>query len=472
MAVDNQSAPAEPLWTSAEAATATGGRAVGRWLASGISIDTRDLAPGDLFVALKDKRDGHGFVPQAQAAGACAALVERRVGEGPALVVPNTLKGLEALAVAARDRCPARRVGVTGSVGKTSMKAVLAVIFRAAGRAHASAKSYNNHWGVPLSMARMPRAAERAVFEMGMNHAGEIRALSALVRPHIGVITKIAPAHLENLGSMEAIADAKAEIFENLEPSGAAVIPGDDAFAEQLGERAGTGGAGWLVRFGTDRQAEARLTAFDWTPESAVGEVDVFGQRVKFSLNVGGPHWGQLAAGALAAAYLADVGLNVAGEALSQFGALAGRGAVAQIPVAGGVVTVIDEAYNANPASMQAAIEALGARQPGPGGKRIAVLGGMMELGPDSDDLHAQLASHLTAARIDVVHVVGGPARPLYDALPSGQRGVFAPSAEDICEPLMQGAGAGDVILVKGSNAMGLNAVIAAVKAVAAGQAE
>lgn len=472
MADANRASAVEPLWTSAEAAAATGGRAVGRWLATGVSIDTRDLAAGSLFVALKDKRDGHDFVPAAYGAGAGAALVERRVGDGPALVVPNALKGLEALGVAARDRCPARRVGVTGSVGKTSMKEALALIFRAAGRGHASEKSYNNHWGVPLSLARMPRATERAVFEMGMNHSGEIRALSAMVKPHIGVVTKIAPAHLENLGSMEAIADAKAEIFEHLDNWGAAVIPGDDEFAERLGERAGAAGAGWLVRFGADRQAEARVTDFVWTPESASGRVDVFGQTAEFSLRTGGAHWGAMAAGALAAAYLADVPLGLAAEALSEFGALAGRGVVSQWPVGGGDVTVIDETYNANPTSMQAAIESLGAREPGAGGKRIAVLGAMMELGPESDALHARLAPVLEAARVDVVHVVGAQAEPLFNALPASLRGVFLGAhlrgnhgsslggTAEICATLLQQAGAGDVILIKGSNAVGLSAVV------------
>lgn len=453
----------EPLWTSAEAAAATGGRAVGRWLATGIAIDTRDLAPGDLFVALKDKRDGHDFVPNAYAAGASAAMVERRSGEGAGLVVPNTQKGLEGLAIAARDRCPARRIAVTGSVGKTSLKELLALIFRQVGRAHASEKSFNNHWGAPVSLARMPRGAERAVFELGMNHAGEIRALTALVRPHIAVITKIAPAHLENLGSLEAIADAKAEIFEGLENWGAAVIPGDDAFAERLGEQAGAAGAGWLVRFGADRQAEARLCDYTWTPESATGEVSVFGQTVRFSLNVGGPHWGHAAAAALAVAYLSDVPLAAAAEAMSTFGALSGRGAVHQAVRGDGVITVIDEAYNANPASMQVAIESLGARTPGPGGRRIAVLGAMMELGPQSDRLHADLVQALQAANVNITHIVGEPARPLYDALPAAQRGEYASSADKMCALVAAQAGAGDVILIKGSNSVGLRAVVDAV---------
>ncbi len=455
----------EPLWTSAEASSATGGRAVGRWLAAGVSIDTRELKEGDLFVALKDKRDGHEFVQAAYNAGASAALVERRSGEGPALVVPNALKGLEGLAVAARDRCPARRVAVTGSVGKTSFKEALALVFRAAGRAHWSEKSFNNHWGAPLSLARMPRATERAVFELGMNHAGEIRTLTNFVRPHIAVVTKIAPAHLENLGSMEAIADAKAEIFESLEPWGAAVIPGDDTFAERLGERAGAAGAGWLVRFGADRQAEARIVDYDWTPETARGELMIFGQAVRFDLKVGGPHWGHLAASVLAAAYLSDVPLSLAAEALNAYAPMAGRGAVAKIPTPGGEITVIDESYNANPASMQAAIASLGARQPGPGGRRIAVLGAMLELGPEGDALHAGLAEDLAAANVDRVYVVGSQARSLFDALDTARQGGYGDQVEEISSLVTSEAGAGDVILVKGSNSIRVGGVLDALKA-------
>lgn len=452
------------LWTSAEAAAATGGRAVGRWIAGGLAIDSRELAPGDLFIALKDRRDGHAFVPAAYEAGAAAAMVERRAGEGPVLVVPNTLKALEDLAAAARERSPARRVAVTGSVGKTTLKELLAVMFAAAGSAHASVKSFNNHWGAPLSLARMPRHTERAVFELGMNHAGEIRPLAQLIQPEIAVITKIAPAHLENLGSLEAIADAKAEIFEGLTPWGAAVIPSDDNHGERLAERAGAAGAGWLVRFGADAQAEAHIADFSWTADSAEGTVVVFGKPVRFFVPVGGPHWGQTMAAALAAAYLADAPLDAAADAVREFGALAGRGAALTLPVPGGELTVIDEAYNANPASMTAAIASLGARTPGPSGRRIACIGEMLELGGVSAELHAALWRDLDAAGVDIVHVVGDGARALYDAVPENRRGSCAPTVADVADAVAREAGAGDIILVKGSNSVGMGAVIDALK--------
>ncbi len=452
------------LWTSAEAAAATGGRAVGRWIVNGVAIDSRELAPGDLFVALKDKRDGHEFVADAYGAGAAAALVERRHEEGPALVVSNTLDALRGLAAAARDRCPARRVAVTGSVGKTGVKEAIRAIFQAAGRAHASIRSFNNHWGAPLSLARMPRASDRAVFELGMSAPDEIRPLSHLVRPHVAIITKIAPAHLEQLGSLEAIADAKAEIFEGLEPWGAAVIPGDDAFAERLGERAGAAGAGWLTRFGTDSQAEARLTAYEVDDHGGRGEAVIFGRPVSFRVQASGAHWGLNATAALAAAYLADVPVELAAEALSAAPALAGRGEIFTAPVEGGVATVIDDAYNANPASMAAAIAALGARSVGAGGRRVAVLGEMRELGAESAALHKEMAQDLEAAKIDSVLVVGEAARPLYDTVPESRRLGFASDVDAAIPTVLAALRPGDAVLIKGSNAMRMAAMVTALK--------
>ncbi|MGD2132649.1 MAG: UDP-N-acetylmuramoyl-tripeptide--D-alanyl-D-alanine ligase, partial [Maricaulaceae bacterium] len=389
---DAAGADTEALWTSAEAAAATGARVFGRWTATGVSIDTRTLAPGDLFVALTDSRDGHDFVPAAREAGAAAALVSKDVDEGPSLIVPDTLEALRQLAVAARTRSAAIRTAVTGSVGKTSVKEALAHVFRRAGRAHASEKSYNNHWGAPLSLARMPRQTERAVFELGMNHAGEIAALAPIINPDIAIITKIAPAHLEGLGSMEAIADAKGEIFQGLVEGGAAVIPGDDDFAARLAEHAGASGAGWLVRFGTGAQDEARLAAFETDVSGGRGTAEIFGNRLKFTVQGAGAHWGMNACAVLAAAYLSDVPLELAVEALAEAGVPAGRGERTTIWRQSGAFTLIDDSYNANPASMKAAIEALGATATEQGGRRIAALGEMRELGPTSADLHKGLA--------------------------------------------------------------------------------
>lgn len=458
----------EALWTSAEAASASGGRAIGRWTAYGVSIDTRELTPGDLFVALKDRRDGHEFAPQAYDRGAAAALVDHTVGDGPALIVRDTLDGLRRLGAAARDRAPAIRVAVTGSVGKTSLKEAIALIFRAAGRAHWSERSFNNHWGAPLSLARMPRATERAVFELGMNHAREIAPLSRLVRPHIAVITKIAPAHIENLGSLEGVADAKAEIFEGFEELddwGAAVIPGDDAYAERLGERAGASGAGWLARFGTDQQAEARLISYDDDGREGRGEADIFGRRVTFRVRAGGAHWGLNAAAALAAAYLADVPLPVAVDALAEFAPPAGRGQAHVVAAPGGSFTVIDDSYNANPESMAAALTALASRAPGEGGRRIAVLGEMRELGELSEEAHAALAAQLLDAGVGATLLVGEGMRALEASLSGELKGGWRTDAAAAAADAVKLVGPGDVVLVKGSNATGMSAVVSALRA-------
>jgi len=453
----------DALWTSAEAAKATGGRARGRWAATGLAIDTRELKPGDLFIALKDVRDGHEFVADARAKGAAAVMVSRPVDEGPSIIVDDTLLGLQGLAQAARDRSPAIRVAVTGSVGKTSVKEALLTVFRRAGRAHASEKSFNNHWGAPLSLARMPRATERAVFELGMNHAGEIRPLAKLVNPGIAIITKIAPAHLEGLGSMAAIADAKAEIFEGLEEWGAAIIPGDDDFASHLAEKAGAAGAGWLVRFGTGDQDEARLASFECDETGGRGVAEIFGHRVRFRLKATGAHWGYNAAAVLAAAYLADTPLDLAVEALADVGIPEGRGGAITVRLPRGPLTVIDDSYNANPESMNAAIQSLGARAPS-GGRRIAALGEMLELGPRSAELHAGLVTALDAAKVDAVWLVGEGMRALGDALPGDRVLGWAKTSAELVDAISADAAVGDVILVKGSNGARMNAVVESLK--------
>jgi UDP-N-acetylmuramoyl-tripeptide--D-alanyl-D-alanine ligase len=461
----------EALWTSAEAASATKARARGRWTVSGISIDSRTVLTGEMFVALQAERDGHDFVADARAKGAAAVMVSRSVDEGPGLVVKDTLEGLRGLAKAARERSAAIRVAVTGSVGKTSVKEALAAVFRRAGRAHASEKSYNNHWGAPLSLARMPRATQRAVFEIGMNHPGEILPLAEIIRPDVAVITKIGPAHLEGMGSMEAIADEKAQIFQGLVPWGAAIIPGDDDFAARLAEHAGWAGAGWLVRFGTGDQDEARLAHFEADDKGGGrGTAEVFGHRVRFRTPSSGRHWAYNATAVLAAAYLADAPLQLAVEALADLAAPEGRGAAVTVRLASGALTVLDDSYNANPTSMEAAIAALGARAPGPGGRRIAVLGEMLELGRDSAKLHAALATPLEDARVDAVHLVGEGMTALAKALPKDRVGAWAKTSGEILETVRAGVQAGDVVLVKGSNAARMGAVVDALKTLEAAQ--
>ncbi|MCC5995663.1 MAG: UDP-N-acetylmuramoyl-tripeptide--D-alanyl-D-alanine ligase, partial [Oceanicaulis sp.] len=372
-----------PLWTAADAALATGGRlSDGGWAATGVSIDTRTLQPGDLFVALKDARDGHDFARAALDKGASAVLAsDPGCCEGPRLVVDDTLDALRALGQGARLRSPAIRIGVTGSVGKTSVKEALAAVLRAAGPAHWSVASYNNHWGVPLTLARMPAATRAAVFEMGMNHAGEIAGLTAQVRPHVALITKIAPAHLENLGSMEAIADAKAEIFTGLEVDGVAVIPADDDHALRLTAAAQRSRAGFLFDFGHARGAAVRILRYEPQGEGGAGEMDVLGRVRPFRLAQPGAHQAVNAAGVTAAALAAGIDPELVLDVLANLTPGAGRGARHELTLKDGrTVTLIDDSYNANPASMRAAFAALAPR---PRARKVAGGGALLELGPE-----------------------------------------------------------------------------------------
>ena len=455
----------EPLWTARQAMAATGGMLVGDtgWACSGISIDSRTLEPGDLFVALTDERDGHDFAAGALQAGAAACLVSRGdLALEPALQVKDTLAALRGLGEAARDRCDAIRVAVTGSVGKTTVKEALAAVFRAAGPAHWSVKSYNNHWGVPLTLARMPRDTQRAVFEMGMNHAGEIRDLSSMVRPHVAMITRIAPAHLEHLGSIEAIADAKAEIFEGLETDGVAIYPADDPQAERLARHARHSGAAFMLDFGTAKDAAIRIESFETGLEGSRGMANVLGMRVPFSVKASGVHWAWNIAAIFAASAGAGLDAGDVAEALAGPEAGAGRGRVLTLAhPAGGSFTLLDDAYNANPVSMAAAISALGAARPGQGGRRIAVLGDMLELGPEEAAMHAALAEPLDAAGVDQVYTCGSRMRSLHDALPATRRAGYAANADEGLDLIRAAIRPGDVVLVKGSNASGLHRIAA-----------
>ncbi len=457
-----------PLWTAAEAAQAVGGRLVegSDWTASGVEIDSRELRPGDLFAAITARRDGHDFAPDAMARGATAALVSREDAcEGPRLVVDDVFAALRLLGEAARERARGLRIGVTGSVGKTSVKEALAAVFREAGPAHWSVKSFNNHWGVPLTLARMPAETARAVFEMGMNHAGEIEGLTSQVRPHIALITKIAPAHLENLGSMEAIADAKAEIFSGLAEDGVAVTPADDEFAERLSAAAARAGAGFLLDFGRSPNAAVRLLDHRVEGEGARARIDVVGKPVEVAFETTGEHHAVNAAGVLAAAFAAGVEPGFAAEILSRQRAVAGRGAAFEIALEdGGRAVVIDDSYNANPASMEAAIAALARRAPKGGGRRVAVLGEMLELGPEAEAMHRALSDPLKAAGAGDVIGVGALMRALVDSLPAKCGARYASDPDRALDMLTAGLRDGDVVLVKGSNASGVHKIAAALR--------
>jgi UDP-N-acetylmuramoyl-tripeptide--D-alanyl-D-alanine ligase len=446
---------AEPLWTSQEIVAATGGElAGGRFAATGVSIDTRTLEPGDLFVALGGVRDGHEFAAQATAKGAAGVLASRPVA-GPAVMVDDTLAALEALGLAARDRAPqVRRGAVTGSVGKTSVTQAIAAGLKLAGRWHASVKSYNNHIGVPLTLARMPRDTARAIFEIGMNHAGEIRPLSRMVRPHAVLVTTVGPVHTENFEDGEAgVAQAKAEVFEGLEPGGVAVLNADNRWFELLKAKAETAGA-TVLSFGTGAGCDARL--IDFQPvhgpggDHAVVQARFHGKGLDFPILQTGQHWGLNSMAVLLMLEALDVELGDSLAALGSFEPLEGRGAEKTISVKGGAFTLVDESYNANPISMASAIATLGARKTG--GRRIVALTDMLELGTDGRRFHAALAEPLAAAKVDLVFCAGPLMKSLYDALPPTRRGAYAESAAEIAPQVARAAEPGDLVMVKGSN--------------------
>ena len=445
------------LWTAEEMKQATLGRATRVFDSRGVSIDTRTLKPGDLFVALQgESRDGHRFVSAAIDHGASAALVSHEpegVPDGtPLLVVANTLRGLEDLGREARRRAQARVVAVTGSAGKTTTKEMLRLALGALGQVHASASSHNNHWGVPLSLAQFPRDVRFGVFEIGMNHFGEIRSLVGFVRPHVAVVTTIAAAHLEYFGSIEAIADAKSEIFEGVERDGVAIVPADNPCTERLVARARQAGVARILRFGRAAGAEARLVSIEESRSSMQIKVEILGRHQTFRVAAAGAHIAENALATLLTVAVLEGDLAEAAAALAPFSALKGRGARFPVPLAGGgAVEIIDESYNANPASMRAALSLLAAANPGAGGRRIAVLGDMLELGPQSATLHADLAGAVEEAKADLVFACGRDMRSLYEALPPSRRGSWAETSSDIAPQILRTLRPGDEVLIKGS---------------------
>jgi UDP-N-acetylmuramoyl-tripeptide--D-alanyl-D-alanine ligase len=456
----------KPLWIAAEAQAATGGRLINgdAWSANGVSIDTRSLEHGDLFVALKDVRDGHDFLAQAFVSGAGAALISdasKAEGLGPALVVDDVLDGLRRLGEAARDRCNAKRIAVTGSVGKTSTKEALASCLAASGRTHRSIKSYNNHWGVPLTLSRMPQDSEFGVFEIGMNHRGEILPLTNLVKPHVAIVTTIAPAHVENLGSLEAVADEKGDIYAGLEPGGSAIIPNEAPHADRLIAAAERNGAN-LVRFGRDEVCEARLLKFDMGPDGSDAEAEILGRVIKYRVGVEGAHWALNSVAALAAVDCAGGDVEAAAAALANLRAVDGRGVASTIKAPFGEFMLVDDSYNANPASMAAAFATLASRQPKAGGRRIVALGDMLELGPEERAYHAGLSEPIDKAGIDLVFAAGPRMAALFDALPQSRRGGYAENADALVPIISKSLRSGDIVLVKGSNSSRMSRVVKA----------
>jgi UDP-N-acetylmuramoyl-tripeptide--D-alanyl-D-alanine ligase len=444
------------LWTSDEIVAATGGTLHGEaFEVSGVAFDSREVEHGHLFVAMPGTvADGHDFVPKAIAAGAAAALVSKPV-EGTHILVPDVPKALTDLAIAARRRMTGTVVGVTGSVGKTSTKEALYVALEryAKGKVHRSVKSYNNHTGVPLSLARMPRDSEFAVLEMGMNAKGEIAALTRLVRPHVAMITTLASAHIEHLGSMEAIADAKAEIFEGLEPNGIAILPEDTPFRDRL-VKAARRYADRTITFGHGEADVAALHAVRSEHGGSLVTARLLESEVTYTIAQRGDHWVTNSLAVLAAVEAVGADLAIAGLALADMGGLKGRGERHRLPVDGGHYLLIDESYNANPASMTATLKALGEERDVE--RRIAVLGPMRELGGHADKLHAGLAPSVREAKVDHLILVGEDMRPLEKAL-AGQVPVDrADNVDEAAELLAKIIRPGDAVLVKASNSIGL----------------
>jgi UDP-N-acetylmuramoyl-tripeptide--D-alanyl-D-alanine ligase len=459
-----------PLWTSDEIAKATGGQIAGApFEVAGLSIDTRSIEPGDLFIALAGVRDGHDFIEQALGKGAAGSLAAR-IGVGSAVLVPDVLEGLEQMGVAARIRASAARRGtITGSVGKTSLTQAVSKGLALAGRSHASIKSYNNHIGVPLTLARMPRDTERAVFEIGMNHAGEIEPLSQMVRPHAVCVSTVGPVHIENFPDGEVgVARAKAEIFAGLEPGGTAVLNADNPWFDLLSAEAKAVGA-MIVRFGTGSDCEARLTDIQTVLGGAQVSAVIHGKSVIFPILQSGAHWGHNSLAALMMMQALGVDLDMGIAALGAFEPLDGRGAERQVLLASGEsFTLIDESYNANPLSMVAVLRSLGERQAE--GRKIVALTDMLELGEAGPGLHAQLAEAIAAAAIDQVYCSGPLMKSLWDALPSTQRGGYAMTAAEIAPDIVDAVQPRDVVMVKGSNGSKASVIAAALAALDRGE--
>jgi UDP-N-acetylmuramoyl-tripeptide--D-alanyl-D-alanine ligase len=446
----------EPLWTWGELVAASGAAADGApsALITGFSLDTRTLAPGEVFVALRDQRDGHAFVTSAFERGASAALVEtgyaRNAADGALLRVADTLEGLRGIARAARARSHAGIVAITGSVGKTGTKEALRACLSRLGATHAAEKSFNNHWGVPLTLARMPAQARYGVFEIGMNHAGEIAPLAKLVRPQVAIITTVEPVHLQFFTSVAEIAEAKAEIFSGLEPGGTAILNRDNPFFELLQRRAREAGAR-VVSFGRHDNADVRPEVLTLGADGTDIVARVGGKRIAYRLAAPGAHIAQnsLAVVATLAALGADV--EAAVPALTGITAAKGRGARRELGLKDGAILLIDESYNANPASMRSALAAMATVPRQRFARRIAVMGDMLELGDDSGRLHEDLKEPVDAAKVDLVFACGPHMQRLYAALPEARRGEWGPTSQDILAPLVAAVRAGDVVMIKGS---------------------
>lgn len=453
------------LWTSQEIADATGGVVTGSdFEVGGVSIDSRSVEPGDLFVAIKGpNHDGHDFAKQAAEKGA-TLLVDHPIADLPkntgVVIVDDTFAALNDLAHAARARTNAEIVAITGSVGKTGTKELMAAVLKQHGKTHCPVGSFNNHWGVPLTLVRMPRDAQFGVFELGMNHAGEIGPLAKLVKPRLVIITTIAGVHMANFDHIDDIARAKAEIFEGLMPGGMAVLPFDNAFFGVLTDYALSFGASNVVSFGEGAKAAVRLERASYHPDCSCARAHVLGQDVTFKIGMPGHHWVTNALAVLAATQLLTGELAQAGIALAGMVPPKGRGAHHVLDVEGGTLHVIDESYNASPPSMKAALEILAVQPVAGQGRRIAILGDMLELGDESRDAHRALLAPIEQAGVDRLYLVGDQIAPLSDLVARGKIGISTPDIEELRPVLARDLRAGDVVMVKGSNGIGLSRIV------------
>lgn len=458
------------LWSADEIAAATGGRASGGhgggdWSVVGLSIDSRTALPGELFIALKGpNHDGHDYIKQALERGA-ACLVDHlpnRLPEtAPLIRVEDTMAALTALGRTARERSEARIAAITGSVGKTGTKEALRLVLAKQGATHASIKSFNNHWGVPLSLARAPRHSVYEIYELGMNAPGEIAALTRLVRPEVALITTIAPAHLGKFPSVDAIAEAKAEIFQGLVPGGVAILDRDNPYFRPLKERALAFECGRVISFGKEVDADAQLLACRLQADGSDVRMAFDGAELRYRIGAPGRHWVKNSLAVIAAAAALGADPEKAGQALSEFKPPAGRGLRHLIEFGGGTVEVIDESYNANPTSMRAAISLLESSE----GRRIAALGDMLELGEDSAKLHAELAEPLAESQVDRVFTAGSAMRHLHATLPKDRRGIHVENAKTLAPILLSELMPGDTILIKGSLGSAMGQVVDALLA-------
>ncbi|MBN9587119.1 MAG: UDP-N-acetylmuramoylalanyl-D-glutamyl-2, 6-diaminopimelate--D-alanyl-D-alanine ligase [Afipia sp. 62-7] len=467
------------LWTGAAMAEVMRAQARGTLPndVTGISIDSRTLTPGEAYFAIRgDVHDGHDFVDAALANGASLAVVakahaDKFAADARLLIVDDVLAGLVDLAHASRARLGGKVIAVTGSVGKTSTKEALRTVLSPQGETHASVASFNNHWGVPLSLARCPASVKFAIFEIGMNHPGEITPLVKMVRPHVAIITTVEPVHLEFFSGIEAIADAKAEIFSGLEPGGAAVLNRDNSQFARLTKSAKTAKVGRIVSFGSDKKADARLLDVSLHPACSAVHADILGQDITYKVAMPGRHMAMNSLAVLAAASLAGADLALSALALAQLKPASGRGVREVLTLKDGIATLIDESYNANPASMNAAITVLGQADVGPRGRRIAVLGDMLELGPAGPDLHRGLNDAIKANVIDAVFCCGPLMRNLWEALPSTKKGGYADNSADLERQVVAAIGVGDAVMVKGSLGSRMKLIVTALQKRFPGQA-